>query len=303
METTAETLELDENGSVNLNPESLENDDLELDANGTQPANGEGAPGEVEEEDEVHVQFGDEEAPTSTGQEHEDAPQWIKDLRKQNREQSRELRELKAREKLQQPQQPAVPTLGDKPKLDQFDYDEGKFDEALGAWYAKKAVVDAAQAEQRNAEEARKKANQDRLTGYQNEATSLRAKDFQDVESEVVQALTVEQQGILLAGADKPAALVYALGRYPNKLRELSQIKDPVRFAFAAAKLEKELKVTTTRTNKPAPEGRVSSASGAPSAGGGEKKLEQLRAEAEKTGDFTKVISYKAQLKAQTKKR
>lgn len=308
MDTTAETLELDEQGNVTLNAEQHDGEHPasgeQVDANGTQPATGEGASGEVGEEDEIHVQFGDEEAPASTGQdgEREDAPQWIKDLRKENREKTRRIRELEAKDKLQQPQQPAVPTLGEKPKLDQFDYDEGKFDEALGAWYAKKAVVDAAQADLRTAEQARKDANEARLAGYRKEATALRARDFQEVEGDVVQALTVEQQGILLAGADKPAALVYALGRYPNKLRELAQIKDPVRFAFAAAKLEKELKVTT-RTNKPAPEGRVSSASGAPSAGGGEKKLEQLRAEAEKTGDFSKVISYKAQLKAQTKKR
>ncbi|WP_146174390.1 hypothetical protein [Paraburkholderia caribensis] len=271
-------------------------------ANGSQtttPANGggEGEPNEGDEEGEFDFQFGEEAPPASEGQEEQNnAPQWVKDLRKQNVELNRRLREMEAKGK-QQPQEPAVPTLGAKPKLEDFDYDEGKFDAALGQWYEDKRKVDAAAAEEQEAGRRRQEAIEARLNGYRGEAASLRRKDFQEIEGEVVTVLSVEQQGILLAGADKPATLVYALGRYPNKLRELAKIKDPVRFAFAAAKLEKELKVTTRTANKPAPEGRVSSSSGAAVTGSGEKKLEQLRAEAERTGDYSKVVAYKAQLK------
>jgi hypothetical protein len=51
----------------------------------------------------------------------------------------------------------------------------------------------------------------------------------------------------MLQGADNPALVVYALGKNPKKAKELSEIKDPVKFAFAVAKLEKELKVTNRR--------------------------------------------------------
>lgn len=306
MDETVETLELNNDGTVELGAGGGANSDEDATAgnaaNGTQAAThengGEGEPNEGDDDGEALFQFGDEEAPPSEVQVPNEAPQWVKELRQQNRELTRKLREKEAQEQVQQPAQSAIPTLGEKPKLEEFDYDEEKYDAALGAWYAKKTEVDAHQRAVQEAEDARKTTVQERLNGYNTEAQALRVKDFRDVEGEVVQALSPTQQGILLSGADKPATLVYALGRHPAKLRELSKISDPVRFAFAAAKLEKELKVTTRNADKkPAPEGRVSSSSGAPAAGGGEKKLEQLRAEAEKTGDYTKVTAYKRQLK------
>lgn len=312
MDETAET-----NGLGSENPDNPELDagasanvgeHVDDAANGAQAAaleNGnEGEPNEGAGEDEFEFKFGDEAPPASASQDDAAAPQWVKDLRKQHAQLQREKRELEAKLQQQQPQAAAAPTLGAKPKLEDFDYDEGKYDDALGKWYEKKREVDAAAEAERKAGEARERANEERLAGYRTEAAALKRKDFQDVESDVVAALTPAQQGIILCGADKPAVLIYALGRFPTKLRDLAAIKDPVRFAFAAAKLEKELKVTTRTANKAAPEGRVESSSGSPAAGGGERKLEQLRAEAEKTGDYSKVTAYKRQMKqAQNQKR
>ncbi|NMV36930.1 hypothetical protein [Ralstonia insidiosa] len=314
METTAETLEQQQNDAQNADSTDLNaeigTEGLDTTANGehTDPPEGgtEGSAGEGEGEDELTLQFGDEVAPASTSPEQQNAPQWVKDLRKDYAAAQRRIREFEAKEQTQQqPQQTQVPVLGAKPKLEDFDYDEGKFDEALGKWYETKREVDAAEVKQRQAAEERQRAVQQRQDGYRKEATDLRVKDFQDAEDEVVAALSVEQQGILLAGADKPALLVYALGRHPTKLQSLAQIKDPVRFAFAAAKLEKELKVTSTRTaTKATPEGRVSSGSSSPvGPGASERRLEQLRAEAEKTGDMSKVIAYKAQMRKAAQKR
>lgn len=262
-----------------------------------------GAPNEGEDAEELTLQFGDEASPASEDQELKMAPQWVKDLRRSEREKVRRIRELEAQIKTQQaPQATQVPTLGAKPKLEDFDYDETKYDQALEKWYDDKRKVDKAKEEVESQERARQEAAQARLNGYIGEAKELRVKDFQDVESEVVSALSVEQQGILLAGADKPALLVYALGRNPAKLKSLAQINDPVRFAFAAAKLESQLKASRTAT-KPAPESRVSSSGGAPASGGSQKTLERLREEAARTGDMTKVIQYKRQLKDAAQKR
>ena len=308
---TADTTELNLDSSTQ--PEAAEIDlDNEDDggapaANAEQPgageAGGEGSADEGGEEGEFAFQFGDEAPPASDGQGAEGENSTIREMRQRIVELSRTVRHYEVQVQTQQPQQATVPTLSAKPKLEDFDYDEGKYDEALGKWYADKAKVDAAQADQERVAQERQRARDERLNSYRTEAAGLRVKDFQDVEGDVVAALSVDQQGILLAGADKPATLVYALGRYPNKLRTLAQIKDPVRFAFAAGKLEGTLKVANRPANsKPAPEGRVSSTSGVPS-GGGEKKLEQLRAEAAKTGDYTKVNAYKRQLKqAQARK-
>ncbi|RKE36648.1 hypothetical protein B0G76_2850 [Paraburkholderia sp. BL23I1N1] len=296
MDTTAETP--NENEHVIAEIEVDLEGQTATTAEVTQPAHGDGVAAEGEEDSEAVIQFGDEEAPASGEEGQENAPQWVKDLRKQNRELTRKLREKEASEAVSRPTQaPAVPTLGPKPKLENFDYDEGKFDAAVGKWYADKAEVDAAAAKVNAEAEARERGNQERLAAYERGAKALRIKDFKELEATVVIELSPVQQGILLAGSDKPEVLVAALGKYPNKLRDLAKITDPVRFAFAAGKLEKELKVSTRNATKAAPEARVSSSAAAPAAGGGEKKLEQLRAEAEKTGDYSKVLSYKAQLK------
>jgi hypothetical protein len=71
-----------------------------------------------------------------------------------------------------------------------------------------------------------------------------------------------------------------------------------VKFAFAVAKLEKDLKVTN-RKAAPPPE-KIVSGTGR-SSGAVDSTLERLRAEAEKTGNMTKVIQYKAQKRAASK--
>jgi hypothetical protein len=89
--------------------------------------------------------------------------------------------------------------------------------------------------------------------------------------------------------------VIYALGKNLKKAKELSEITDPVKFAFAVAKLEKDLKVTN-RKAAPPPE-KIVSGTGR-SSGAVDSTLERLRAEAEKTGNMTKVIQYKAQKRA-----
>jgi hypothetical protein len=89
--------------------------------------------------------------------------------------------------------------------------------------------------------------------------------------------------------------VIYALGKNPKKAAELAKLTDPVKFAFAVAKLEKELKVTNRRA-APAPE-RVVQGTGRVS-GAVDSTLERLREEAARTGNMTKVLQYKRQKQA-----
>ncbi|MGV0128856.1 hypothetical protein [Burkholderia gladioli] len=290
-----EITEIDEEGNQ---PTTIDADEPHPDASDLDAP--EGGSDEVDDQGDIELQFGDEAPPAQPSDDGENST--VRQMRKRIAELTRANRQYEAEKKQgAQPAQP--PKLGPKPTLQDFDYDEGKYDAALDQWHETKRQVDAAEIEQRKALEKREEANRARLEGYLNAASTLKVKDFKDSEDEVVSALSVEQQGILLAGAKNPALLVYALGRYPAKLQQLAQIDDPVRFAFEAAYLEKELKVTPRTATKPAPEARISSTAGAPAAGGGEKKLEQLRADAEKTGDYSKVIAYKKQLKQAQQKR
>ena len=254
--------------------------------------------GEAEPEaaaDEIVVQIGDE-APQPE-EEEQRAPDWVRDLRKSHRELARRNRELEEQVRAQQPAQ-AAPTLGTKPTLEGCDYDADRFESELAAWFDRKRKHDAEQQRIQQEQEQQQKSWQEKLSGYAKAKTELKVKDYDDAEALVQEQFNVTQQGILLQGLDNPALVVYALGKNQKRAKELASITDPVRFAAAAGKLEAQLKVTN-RPKPPAPP-RVVTGS-APITGTVDSNLERLRAEADKTGDYTKVIRYKQQLAAKRK--
>jgi desulfoferrodoxin (superoxide reductase-like protein) len=246
--------------------------------------------------DEVIVSIG-EEAPPPEEQTH--APEWVRELRKTNRELQRQNRELqgKLQSTAQTETKPVV--LGKKPSLEEHDYDADKFEAALANWFERKRQADEAAAKQEAEVMNQQKSWQAKLDGYGKAKAELRVKDFEDAEAVAQELFNITQQGVVLQGADNPALVIYALGKNPKKAKELSDIKDPVKFAFAVAKLEKELKVTN-RKAAPPPE-RIVSGTGRVS-GAVDSTLERLREEAARTGNLTKVIQYKAQKRAASSK-
>ena len=248
-----------------------------------------GAEEQATEADEVVVSIGEESPPQD---ETAHAPEWVRELRRKNREDQRRIRELeeKLNAKTEAETKPAA--LGKKPTLEDHDYDTEKFEQALTAWYDRKRQHDEAAAEAKRQEDAQQKAWQAKLENYGKLKSELKVKDFDDAEAASQEALNVTQQGIIVQGAENPALLMYALGKNPKKAKELSSITDPVKFAFAVAKLETQLKVTN-RKAPPPPEKTVQGTGG--TAGAVDSTLERLRAEAEKSGDYTKVLQYKKQ--------
>jgi len=245
--------------------------------------------------DDVIVSIG-EEAPPPEEQTH--APEWVRELRKTNRELQRQNRELQGR--LQAPAQTENKpvTLGKKPSLEEHDYDAEKFEAALENWFDRKRQADDANARQEAEVMTQQKAWQAKLDGYGKAKAELKVKDYEEAEAVAQELFSVTQQGVVLQGADNPALVIYALGKNLKKAKELSEIKDPVKFAFAVAKLEKELKVTN-RKAAPPPE-RIVTGTGR-SSGAVDSTLERLRDEAARTGNMTKVIQYRAQKRAASK--
>ena len=245
----------------------------------------------VQEEEatgDVTVSLGEAET-----EEEQHAPSWVKDLRKQNREMARDLRE--ARRKLNEAGAEKVAELKPKPTLEEYAYDAEKYETALTGWLEEKKRIDAVQ-EAKNAEaKAADQRWQGKLATYGTAKTMLGIKDFDEVEAVALDLLDTIQQGIIVSGAKDAALLMYALGKSEAKLKELATIKDPVEFAFAVARLEGQVKVTG---KKPVtqPEGRVSGDS-RPS-GTVDSTLDRLRAEAARTGDYTKVTEYKRKKRA-----
>jgi len=248
-----------------------------------------------EESDEVVVSIGEDAPPQ---EEQTQAPEWVRELRKTNRELQRQNRELQG--KLQTSTTEIKPVvLGKKPNLEDHDYDAEKFEEALTNWFERKRQADDVNAKQEAEVMTQQKAWQAKLEGYGKAKAELRVKDFDDAEAAAQELFNVTQQGVMLQGADNPALVVYALGKNPKKAQELAAIKDPVKFAFAVAKLEKDLKVTNRRAAPP-PE-RIVSGTGRVS-GAVDSTLERLREDASRTGNMTKVIAYKAQKRSAASK-
>jgi len=247
-----------------------------------------------EESDEVVVSIGEAPPP----EEQTQAPEWVRELRKTNRELQRQNRELQGRLQTSAQTEIKPVVLGKKPSLEDHDYDAEKFEEALTHWFERKRQADEINAKQEAEVMTQQKAWQAKLEGYGKAKAELRVKDFDDAEAMAQELFNVTQQGVMLQGADNPALVVYALGKNPKKAQELAAIKDPVKFAFAVAKLEKDLKVTNRRAAPP-PE-RIVSGTGRVS-GAVDSTLERLREDAARTGNMTKVIAYKAQKRTASK--
>jgi hypothetical protein len=250
--------------------------------------------GEESSEDEVVITIAGESPPPE--EEEKQAPEWVRSLRKSYRELQREKRELEEKLKSVSPspeQRPADP--GKKPTLEQCDYDSDKFESELASWFDRRRQAEDATAKQVAQQQAEQESWKKKLEGYNTAKTGLKVSDFSEAEESVLENLDVTQQGIILQGAQNPAIVVYALGKNSKKAKELGEIKDPVKFAFAVAKLETQLTVTS-RKQLPPPEKKLN---GTGTVTTTNAQLERLREEAARTGDMTKVVAYKRQLKSQ----
>ena len=268
-------------------PNTLEGEELETVAGGENTAEGAGeGQTEPEGEDEVIVTIG-EEAPPPEGTER--APEWVRELRKTNREQARRIKEL---EHKAQPVE-EKPTVGAKPTLESCDYDSDQFESELTSWFESKRKADEAESKAREAEQAQNADWQARLDSYGRAKGELKFKDFKDfdeAEAETTGLLNVTQQGIIIQGAENPALVVYALGKNLEQAKKLAAITDPVKFSFAVAKMESQLKVTNRKTT-PAPEKPISGTGRV--TGTIDSTLERLRTEAEGSGNWDAYFNHK----------
>lgn len=244
---------------------------------------------EAQDDDLVVVSIGDEK-PEEEAEEVQQAPTWVKELRKTTREQQKRIKELERELQSKAAPEPAKPVLGPRPSLEDCAYDEDRHNQELDAWYEKKSQVEAAEAQMQANAKMAEQAWQEKLASYGKAKSELKVRDFDDAEEIARDTLSVTQQGIILQGAENPALVVYALGKNPAKAKELAGITDSVKYAFAIAKLEAQLKVSSRKA--PPPERVASSGSGSIS-GAVDSNLERLRNEAAKTGDYSKVIAYK----------
>jgi hypothetical protein len=272
-----------------------EDDELELteeleaqegQEDGTEPKAGEEEP----DEDEEIVTFEDGVSPAPGDAD----TNLVRHLRTQLSEKEKELKQLR-----KAPVVSAPIEVGEKPTLAGMDYDEEAFEAALEQWKDRKAKAEAQVREAEQAQRQQTEAWNNELKAHAERRAALRFKDAQEAEDIVIATLSEVQQAVIVKAANNSAMVVYALGKHPAKLAEISRITDPLKLAAAIARLEGKLTVTK-RSGPPDPE-RIAQGSASVSAADGDKTLERLEREAAKTGDRSKIRRYREQLKAQAK--
>lgn len=203
----------------------------------------------------------------------------------------RHVRRIKELEAKLESLQPKAETLRPRPKFEDYDLDDEKYEPALTQWLEEKAEFDAREKQARKQEEQEKTEWEEKRNNYFKSKTSFKvqAKDYDEAESEVIQSFNTAQQSILIDVADNPTHLTYALGKNEKYLEQLASIKNPVKFAAAIARLEGRIRVTK-RSPTTQPEKRHSSTGGGNiSQSTHDRKLEKLR----EAGKFDEAIAYK----------
>lgn len=209
----------------------------------------------------------------------------------------RQMREaLKEKERLLREARAKIPKVevGPKPTLESCDYDEERYDTEVEHWKARKAQ---AEAEAQSAAEQSTAAREDfgvELAEYQQQKTKLARPDFDAAELIVTGKLDPVQQSVLVMASKNKAALIYALGKSPERLEALAGIRNPIKLAIAVNDMERGLKVQARRK---APEPQPRMRGGTPANGPNDKHLSRLEAEADRTGDRSKLVAYRRSLK------
>ncbi|MEY7151312.1 phage capsid protein [Enterobacter cloacae] len=222
-----------------------------------------------EQPEEYSLRVGDEEIPlTEEDDDHVDgqpAPQWIKDLRKANREKDKELREmrrqleqLQSRPAEQQPQQ-QTDVIPPKPTLESCEYDEAAFEQAMTDWHEKKSRAEQQKQQKERQQQEYQQRFQQRVEAHKQRAAKLPVKDYQEMESIVLSELKPIQQEIIIHAADEGSELIaYALGKNPQLRQRVAAETDPIRAAFLLGQISKQVSLAPKpkKVIKPEPEVR-----------------------------------------------
>jgi hypothetical protein len=249
------------------------------------------------EDDEIVVTI-EGETPSPEDEEAGKAPEWVREVRKKNRELERKLKDAETKLKAVSGAEVQVPALGKKPQLhdDGIDYDADKFEAALEDWHSKKREVEKIEAERTEKEKVSQQAWQSKLETFAQKKADLKVRDYADSEELVTSALSQTQQAIIIDACDNPALVTYALGKSEASLKSLSSITNPVQFVKAIVRFEDNKVKVSNRRPTTEPESRIASSGKSVSAV--DKTLERLMAEADKTGNRSKVLAYKRSQKA-----
>lgn len=249
-----------------------------------------------QEDDASEQKAGGEEAPSDLviqldekEEEDEKAPGWVKDLRKRYREEQKARRQIEEELAKLKGGEPAEKPLT-KPKLEDYDYDAEQYEAAVDKYIAAKADHDRKQAQVKAQQEEAAKEWEAVQKRYAEGKSKLPADKMEEAEAEVISVLSPNRQAMLMDIADDSALLAYALGSNPETLRKVASIKNDARFIKELTKIEMNIKAAPKKTAPP-PERTISGSGRTP--GATASNLERMKADANKSGDWTSYLAAK----------
>lgn len=231
-------------------PETPEQDEAEADDETE-------AEGEGEEDDggELIVSI-DGEAMDDEDDEGEEPSTVIRTMRKKLRESERRIKDLER-------QQAAAASdtqedIGPRPTLESAGFDEDRFSDELATWIDRKRQQDQKRREHEEKQKRHNEAWQQKLAVYEVNKGKMAAPDFDEAENAVKAMFNPTAQGVLIAAAQEPEKVVYALGKSPAAASKLAALQDdPIAFAAEIARLEARVKFTPRKPQtKPEPKVR-----------------------------------------------
>lgn len=229
--------------------------------------------------------FVDDE-PTEDELAAQETPEWVHNLRNENRELKRQLRES---EKPHQPQD-----AGPEPTLEDCGWDEDEFKAKWREWNAKATEQQRRADEVKREQQAQQEAWAKQVIAFEDKAKELRIPNFNDAVAEVSDHFGDDQAGniakAIIVKAGDPR-LVAALRSSPAKMQQLVALKnDPTAFAIAIGELKGKIKTMPSR-QAPPPENVQRGNS--PTMDVGDKHLAALEKKAEQTGNWSEVFAYR----------
>jgi hypothetical protein len=230
---------------------------------------------------EDEVTFGDEP-------EDDTAPDLPKRLRTEIKERDRELAILRKQVAEAADQRKPQPIeVGEEPTMETCDWDDDKFKAEWGAWKERSLRAELAPVQEDDLAVQAKKDVERLNTGL----ATLAYSDAEEATATAKAALTPQQEFSIATVAKDPATLIYALGKNPARLRQLTEETNPIRFIAAVARMEDSMRVGKKAVPNPEniPQGDAMPKSA-------DKQLAKLEAEAERTGNRTALIAYKKKL-------
>ena len=236
-----------------------------------------------EEEVLVEIEPDQEGTQEDVGDVVEESPQEdsvLDDIIKRNQE-------LQARvSQLEVPQDNQSQQMGEKPTIAGCNYDVDLYDKKIEEWVDSKLKKEY---EQKRKKETLETEWSRKISKYTEQKAKLGATDYGNTEAIITAVLNQQQQSLILESSENAAKVVYVLGKNPKKLKELAAIQNPIHFAIAVTRLEEGMK----REDKKSPPAIDEPVKASGSSGSVAANLERLRAQAEKSGDYTKVIEFK----------